>query len=247
MKLDSKVAIVTGGSRGIGKSISLALAHEGATVVVNYVQNKSAADAVVEEIISAGGQAIAYQCSVTVFEDVDKMVKDVIKQYGKIDILINNAGITRDGYLMTMKHENWQDVIDTNLLGAFNCTKAVSRYMIDKKSGCIINIASTAGLIGVPGQTNYCAAKAGLIGFSKALGREMATFNIRVNCVAPGFIETDMVKKLPEKMLQRYVANIPVKRMGQPEEVAKTVVFLASDDASYIIGEVIVVDGGVIA
>lgn len=247
MKLKDKVAIVTGGSRGIGKAICLDLAKQGAKVVVNYSKNIEAGEQVVDEIKKAGGEASIYQCSVESLEDVNGMITDTLEKYERIDILVNNAGITRDGFLMMMKEEQWKDVININLIGAFNCVKAVSRHMIDKKRGVIINISSTSGINGVPAQTNYCASKAGLIGFTKSLAREMASFNIRVNCVAPGLIETEMVSKIPEKLMNKYIADIPARRLGRPSEVAKVVSFLASDDSSYILGEVIVVDGGMVA
>jgi 3-oxoacyl-[acyl-carrier protein] reductase len=234
--LQDKVAIVTGASRGIGKAIALELASQGATVVVNYAKSSSAADAVVEEITAAGGKAIALQ--------VDNLVDSTKEKFGHIDVLVNNAGITRDTLMLRMKLEDWQAVIDLNLTGVFLCTRAVSKLMLKQKSGRIINITSVSGLMGNPGQSNYSAAKAGVIGLTKTLAKEFASRGITVNAVAPGFIETDMTHDLKADEILKY---IPLSRYGKPEEVAGMVRFLAADPAAiYITGQVFNVDGGMV-
>jgi len=242
--LQDKVAIVTGASRGIGKAIALELAQEGATVVVNYAKSSTAADAVVDEISAAGGQAIALQADVAKSEEVDNLVDTTKEKFGHIDVLVNNAGITRDTLMLRMKLEDWQAVIDLNLTGVFLCTRAVSKLMLKQKSGRIINIASVSGLMGNPGQANYSAAKAGVIGLTKTLAKEFASRGITVNVVAPGFIETDMTKDIKAEEILKY---IPLGRYGQPEEIAGMVRFLAADPAAiYITGQVFNVDGGMV-
>lgn len=242
--LKDKVAIVTGASRGIGKSAALELARYGAKVVVNYARSSDAAEAIVTEITSAGGAAIALQADVSQVEQVDSLVKTTLEKFGTIDVLINNAGITKDTLLLRMKPEQWQAVIDLNLTGVFLCTKAVSKPMIKQRSGRIINIASVAGQMGNPGQANYSAAKAGVIGFTKTVAKELANRGVTVNAVAPGFIETDMTKDLKSDDIINF---IPIGRYGKPEEVAGTIRFLAADPAAaYITGQVFNVDGGMV-
>ncbi len=242
--LEGKVAIVTGASRGIGRATALALAAEGAAVVVNYASSSSAADAVVAEIVAMDGQAIALQADVSKEAEVDQMVATTVEQFGKIDVLVNNAGITRDTLLLRMKPADWQAVIDLNLTGVFLCTRAVSKLMLKQKSGRIINITSVAGQMGNPGQANYSAAKAGVIGFTRTVARELASRGITVNGVAPGFIATDMTENLQaEPILQM----IPLGRYGQPEDVAGMIQFLAAAPAAgYITGQIFNVDGGMV-
>lgn len=243
--LNEKVAIVTGASRGIGRSIAQVLASEGAKVVVNYNSSAEAAEEVVSEIKAAGGEAVAFKANVGSFEDAQALVKLTLDTYGQVDILINNAGTTRDTLLMMMKEEDWDIVIDTNLKSMFNCCKAVLRPMIRKKNGGrIINISSIVGLAGQGGQTNYAASKAGIIGFTKSLAKEVGSRNITVNAIAPGFFPTALTDVLADDMVQRALELIPLGRLGELEEVAHLVAFLASDKAAYITGEVIRVDGG---
>lgn len=244
-KLKDSVALVTGASRGIGRAIALAFASEGAKVVVNYARNPQAAESVVKEITDAGGEAIALQADVSKAEDVDALVSQTQEKFGKIDILVNNAGITRDTLLIRMKPEDWQAVIDLNLTGVFLCTRAVSKLMLKQKRGRIINITSVAGQMGNPGQANYSAAKAGVIGFTKTIAKELASRGVTVNAVAPGFIETDMTSDL--KNTEEILKFIPLSRYGKPEEVAGMVRFLAADPAAaYITGQVFNVDGGMV-
>ena len=243
--LTDKVAIVTGSSRGIGKAAALALASEGAKVVINYARSSGAADEVVAEIIDGGGDAIALQADVSQADQVDAMVKATMDKFGRIDVLVNNAGITRDTLLLRMKPEDWQAVIDLNLTGVFLCTRAVSKIMLKQRSGRIINISSVAGLMGNPGQANYSAAKAGVIGFTKTIAKELAPRGVTANVVAPGFIATDMTEDL--KNTEDILKFIPLGRYGQPEEVAGLIRFLASDPAAaYITGQVMNVDGGMV-
>ena len=243
--LDGKVAIVTGSSRGIGKAAAIALAEQGGKVVVNYASSSHAAQEVVSEIIAAGGEAIAIQADVSQAPQVDVLIKDTMEQYGRIDVLVNNAGITRDTLLLRMKPEDWQAVIDLNLTGVFLCTRAVSKIMLKQRSGRIINISSVAGLIGNPGQANYSAAKAGVIGFTKTVAKELAPRGVTANVVAPGFIATDMTGNL--KNTEEILKFIPLARYGQPEEVAGLIRFLAADPAAaYITGQVMNVDGGMV-
>jgi 3-oxoacyl-[acyl-carrier protein] reductase len=242
--LADQVALVTGASRGIGRAIALELAAAGAEVVVNYAASASAAEAVVEAITAAGGRAYALAADVAVEEQVDGLVKTVLERSGRLDVLVNNAGITRDGLLLRMKTSDWQSVIDLNLTGVFLCTRAVSRSMLKARRGRIINITSVVGLVGNPGQANYSAAKAGVIGFTRSTAAEFASRGITVNAVAPGFIATDMTRELNEEPI---LAAIPLGRMGQPEEVAGAVRFLAADPAAaYITGQVLQVDGGMV-
>jgi 3-oxoacyl-[acyl-carrier protein] reductase len=242
--LKDQVAIVTGASRGIGRAIALQLAFEGAKVVVNYASSSTAADQVVAEITAAGGEAVAIQGDVSQENQVDTLIKTTLEKFQRVDILVNNAGITRDTLLLRMKLEEWQAVIDTNLTGVFLCTKAVSKIMLKQRSGRIINIASVAGQMGNPGQANYSAAKAGVIGFTKTVAKELSSRGITVNAVAPGFIATDMTSDIKAEGILQY---IPLGRFGQPEEIAGMVRFLASDPAAaYITGQVFNVDGGMV-
>ena len=242
--LTDKVAIVTGASRGIGRQIAMTLAQEGAYVIVNYNGSKEAAEAVVETIKAAGGQAEIWQCSVADFVAVEEMIKSIHKKFGHIDVLVTNAGITKDNLLMKMKEEEFDAVIDTNLKGSFNTMRHIARYMLKQKSGSIVNISSVSGILGNPGQMNYCASKAGVIGMTKSMARELASRGIRVNAVAPGFIETEMLDQMTDAAKEAGKAQIPFGRYGKTEEIANTVAFLASEKASYITGQVICVDGG---
>lgn len=246
MLLDGKIALVTGGSRGIGRAVAIELAKEGATVAINYAGNKAAAEEVQSIITEMGGKAMIIQADVSDEKSATQMVEEVIAQLGGIDILVNNAGITRDGLFIRMKEEDWNAVINTNLTGIFNCTKVAAKYMMKKRSGRIINMSSVSGIMGNAGQTNYAAAKAGVIGFTKSLAREMASRGITVNAVAPGFIATDMTAAMPEKAQEHVLTSIPLGKMGNPEDIANAVLFLASDKASYITGQVIHVDGGMV-
>ena len=245
MDFKDKVAIVTGASRGIGRAIALEFGGRGARVVVNFNQNSSAADEVVKKISESGGEAFAHQADVSVFEQADGLVKTAIEKYGDLHILVNNAGITRDGLIMTMSESDWDDVIQTNLKSTFNCCKAAIRHMLRRRYGRIINIASVSGIMGNPGQTNYSASKAGQIGFTRALAREVASRTITVNAIAPGFIQTDIWSTVPEDAQESLMDIIPLGRVGQPEEIAKAAAFLASDDAAYITGHILTVDGGI--
>ena len=243
--MQDQVAIITGSSRGIGKAAALALAAEGASVVVNYARSSAAADEVVAEITQAGGSAIALQADVSQEDQVDALVKATKDKFGRIDVLVNNAGITRDTLLLRMKPADWQAVIDLNLTGVFLCTRAVAKIMLKQRSGRIINISSVAGLMGNPGQANYSAAKAGVIGFTKTVAKEMAGRSVTVNAVAPGFIETDMTNELPNT--EEILKYIPLGRYGQVSEVAGLIRFLAADPAAaYITGQVMNVDGGMV-
>ena len=242
--LKNQVAIVTGASRGIGRAIAIQLASQGAKVVVNYASSSAAADEVVAEITAAGGEAIALQADVSQENQVDTLIKTTIEKFQRVDILVNNAGITRDTLLLRMKLEEWQAVIDLNLTGVFLCTKAASKIMLKQRSGRIINIASVAGQMGNPGQANYSAAKAGVIGFTKTVAKELSSRGITVNAVAPGFITTDMTSDIKAEGILQY---IPLGRFGKPEEIAGMVRFLAADPAAaYITGQVFNVDGGMV-
>jgi 3-oxoacyl-[acyl-carrier protein] reductase len=242
--LQDRVAIVTGASRGIGRAVALALAEQGAKVVINYAQSSAAAEELVQAIAASGGEAIALQADVSKVDEVEALIQKTQDNFGHIDILVNNAGITRDTLLLRMKLEDWQAVIDLNLTGVFLCTRAVSKIMLKQRSGRIINIASVAGQMGNPGQANYSAAKAGVIGFTKTVAKELASRGVTVNAVAPGFIETDMTSDLNAEGILKF---IPLGRYGQPEEVAGMVRFLAVDPAAaYITGQVFNVDGGMV-
>ncbi|MEQ6356361.1 3-oxoacyl-[acyl-carrier-protein] reductase [Lysinibacillus sp. M3] len=245
-KLEGKVAVVTGASRGIGRAIALKLANEGAKVVVNYSGSQAKAEEVVAMIQENGGEAIAVQASVSKTEEVTALMDATVKTFGSLDILVNNAGITRDNLLMRMKEDEWDDVLDTNLKGVFLCTKAVTRQMMKQRAGRIINISSIVGVAGNAGQANYVAAKAGVIGLTKTTAKELASRNILVNAIAPGFIETEMTDQLPEDIKQGMLTQIPLAKLGQPEDIAKAVTFLASDDASYMTGQTLHIDGGMV-
>lgn len=246
MILDEKVAIVTGSSRGIGRAVALKLAEHGANVAVNYSGSAAAAQEVVDAIRAKGRQAIAVQADVSNPEEVEKLIKTTLDTFGKIDILINNAGITRDGLLMRMKEADWDAVLDTNLKGVYLCTKAVLRPMMKQRQGSIINITSVIGLTGNAGQANYAAAKAGIIGFTKSIAQEIGSRGITVNAIAPGFIETDMTANLGEEVSKGLMTKIPLERLGSPEDIAGAAVFLASPDARYITGQTLNVDGGMV-
>jgi 3-oxoacyl-[acyl-carrier protein] reductase len=246
MTLDGKVALVTGGSRGIGKAIVLALASAGANVAINYAGNITAAEAVAAEVTAMGRKAILVQGDVANTIVAMGMVDKVVAELGKIDILINNAGITRDSLLVRMKEEDWDAVLTTNLKGVFNCTKAAVKYMMKQRAGKIVNISSVVGVMGNASQANYAAAKAGCIGFTKSVAKEVASRGINVNAVAPGFISTDMTQVLPEKVVEAMVAGIPLKHAGEPKDVANAVLFLVSEDAAYITGQTLHVDGGMV-
>ena len=242
--MEEKIALVTGASRGIGSQIAKTLAKKNIFVVVNYSGSKEKAEQTAEEIINAGGKAVVYGCDISDFYATEDMVKEIVKQYGRLDILINNAGITKDNLLMKMKEEEFDAVIDTNLKGSFNTMRHIARYMLKHKSGSIVNISSVSGILGNPGQMNYCASKAGVIGMTKSMARELASRGIRVNAVAPGFIETEMLDQMTDAAKEAGKAQIPFGRYGKTEEIANTVAFLASEKASYITGQVICVDGG---
>ena len=245
-KLTGKSAIVTGASRGIGRAIAIALAKEGAKVAVNFAGSEDKAAETVRMIKEAGGEAFAVRASVSSQEDVKQLVSETMERFSSVDILVNNAGITKDNLLMRMKEEEWDDVLSTNLKGVFLCTKAVARPMMKKRSGTIVNLASVVGVAGNAGQANYGAAKAGVIGLTKTAAKELAARGIRVNAVAPGFITTDMTDKLPEDVKEGMLAQIPLGKLGDPEHVARAVVFLASDDSEYITGQTLHVDGGMV-
>ena len=244
-ELTDKVAVITGGSRGIGRATALALAEAGAQVVVNYARSSTAADEVVAAITVAGGSAIAVQADVSDVAQAESLIKAATDQWGRVDVLVNNAGITRDTLLLRMKPEDWQAVINLNLSGVFYCTRAVSKLMLKQRSGRIINVASVAGLMGNPGQANYSAAKAGVIGFTKTVAKEMAPRGITVNAIAPGFIKTDMTEDLPNT--EDILKYIPLARYGEAAEVAGLIRFLAADPAAaYITGQVMTIDGGMV-
>lgn len=244
--LKGKTAVITGASRGIGRAIAFDLAEQGANIVVNYSGSEAKAYEVVEEIKQMGGNAIAVRANVANMEEVQAMMKESLEQFGTIDILVNNAGITRDNLLMRMKEDEWDDVININLKGVFNTTKAVTRQMMKQRSGRIINIASIVGVSGNPGQANYVAAKAGVIGLTKTTARELASRHINVNAIAPGFITTDMTDKLNEEVKTEMLKQIPLARFGDAKDIASVVSFLASEKSAYITGQTIHVDGGMV-
>lgn len=244
--LQGKAALVTGASRGIGRAIALELAKSGAKVAVNYAGSEAKAQEVVDAIKAEGGEAFAIQANVADSDSVQAMVKEVIQAFGSLDILVNNAGITRDNLLMRMKEDEWDAVINTNLKGVFNCTKAATRQMMRQRSGRIINIASIVGVSGNPGQANYVAAKAGVIGLTKTTAKELATRGITVNAVAPGFISTDMTDELTEESRDALLSQIPLARLGKPEDIANVVRFIASDDSAYMTGQTLNIDGGMV-
>lgn len=242
--LTGKVALVTGAGRGIGAEIARALAKEGAAVIVNYCGSKEKAEALAEEINACGGSGEAYRCDVSDFAACGEMIQELIQKYGRIDILVNNAGITRDGLLAKMSEEDFDRVIDTNLKGAFNTIRHMTRWFLKQRSGKIINLSSVSGIMGNPGQANYSASKAGVIGLTKSAARELASRGICVNAIAPGFIDTDMTASLPGAAREKLQENIPMKRIGEPKDIANMAVFLASGKSDYITGQVFAVDGG---
>ena len=244
--LEHKIALVTGGSRGIGRAIALALAAAGADVMISYRSASQEAQKVEDEIGKMGRQAMSFQTDVAQFNPSREMVEAIVQKFQRLDILVNNAGITKDTLLMRMTEEDWDTVIDTNLKSIFNVTKAAVRPMMSQRSGKIINITSIAGVIGNAGQANYASSKAGIIGFTKTMAKELGSRNIQVNAVAPGFIETDMTAKLTEEQRKQLAEHIPLKRTGKPEEIAGVVKFLASPEADYITGQVLCVDGGMV-
>lgn len=246
MGLTGKCAVVTGASRGIGRAIAIELANQGANVVVNFSGNAQKAEQVVEEIKANGGEAIAVQANVAHTESVQQLMKTAIDTFGSLDILVNNAGITRDNLIMRMKDDEWDDVINTNLKGVFLCTKAVTRQMMKQRAGRIINISSIVGVAGNAGQANYVAAKAGVIGLTKTTAQELASRNILVNAIAPGFITTEMTEGLPEELKEAMLKQIPLAKLGQPEDIAKAVAFFASDNSKYITGQTLHIDGGMV-
>jgi 3-oxoacyl-[acyl-carrier protein] reductase len=242
--LENRVAVVTGGSRGIGRAVSLELAKRGAAVVVNYNKSPESAEKVVAQITAERGRAAVFQADVSVFEQAAALIKFSVDTFGDLHILVNNAGITKDTLIMMMSEGDWDSVMDTNLKSTFNCSKAAVKHMMRKRYGRIINMASVAGQMGNAGQTNYSASKAGQIGFTKALAREVASRNITVNAIAPGFVDTEILNSVPTEMMEAAMKFVPLARKGQPEEIAYAVAFLASNQAAYITGQVLGVDGG---
>jgi 3-oxoacyl-[acyl-carrier protein] reductase len=243
-KLENKIALVTGGSRGIGRAIALSLASAGAKVAIVYRSAASEAEEVVQAIKANGGDAVAFQADVSSFNQAVDVVTKVVAQFGRLDVLVNNAGITKDGLLLRMSEEDWDSVINTNLKSVFNFTKASAKQMMGQRAGKIINITSVVGITGNAGQANYVASKAGVIGFTKSMAKELSSRNIQVNAVAPGFVETDMTGKLTEEQQKAIAEKIPLKRTAKPDEIASVVTFLASSASDYITGQTICVDGG---
>ncbi len=246
MMLKDKVAIVTGGTRGIGRAISLLFAEEGAKVIANFSKDVGAAENLMKEAESKGLKIRLFKADVTQFDQVKEMAEETFAQYGRIDILVNNVGLIRDNLLMLMSDEDWDSLIKTNLTSLFYCCKTVIRKMIPERQGKIINISSVSGILGTAGQTNYAATKGGVISFTKSLARELGSFNIHVNAVAPGLIESEVISKMPKEKVEAIIKSSSLGRMGKTEEVAKAVLFLASDDSNYVTGQTIVVDGGII-
>lgn len=246
MFLENKVALITGASRGIGKAVALELAAQGADIIINYVGPTDLAEETATEIKKLGRKAMIIEADVTDSVAINAMLEKIIAEFGRVDILINNAGITKDNLLMRMKEEDWDAVLNINLKGIFNCTKATLKYMTKQKYGRIVSVSSVVGVMGNAGQANYAASKAGAIGFTKSIAKEVASRNITANCVAPGFIDTDMTAKLPEKVRAEMIASIPAKKLGTPHDVAKAIAFLASDYAEYITGQTLHVDGGMV-
>jgi 3-oxoacyl-[acyl-carrier protein] reductase len=244
MLLEGKVALVTGSSRGIGRAIALAMAKEGCQVAVNYLGSEDKANSLCDEIGQLGGKAIPFRADVSQWDEAKNMVDGVLSSFGKVDILVNNAGITKDNLLLRMSQDDWEEVIRINLSGVYNCTKLLLKPMIKERQGRIINITSVSGITGNPGQSNYAAAKAGLIGFTKSVAKEVASRNILVNGIAPGFIATDMTETLVQADQEKLLSAIPLGRLGSPEDIANVAVFLASEKAGYITGQIITVDGG---
>ena len=242
--LNGKVAVVTGASRGIGRAVAIRLASEGAAVVINYNGSKDRAEEVKKEIEAAGGKAEIKHCNVSDYKACEEMFKEIVSELGSVDILVNNAGITRDGLLMKMSEEDYDAVLDTNLKGTFNCIRFVARQMIKQRGGRIINMSSVSGVLGNAGQANYSASKAGVIGLTKSAARELASRGITVNAIAPGFINTEMTEVLSDKVKEGAVAQIPLGKFGETEDIANAVAFLASEGARYITGQVLNVDGG---
>ncbi|KNF08775.1 3-oxoacyl-[acyl-carrier-protein] reductase FabG [Gottschalkia purinilytica] len=246
MNLQGKVALVTGGSRGLGRAIAIKLAELGADIVINYSSSEDQALKVKEEIENLGRRALVIKADISNIEEASNLVSESLNEFSKIDILVNNAGITKDNLLLRMTENEWDDVININLKGTFNVTKSLIRSMIKQRDCSIINVASIVGVSGNAGQCNYSASKAGVIGFTKSLAKEVAKKNVRVNAIAPGFIETDMTGKLSDKIIDEYLKSIPLGKLGEPEDVANAVAFLASDMSKYITGQVLVVDGGLL-
>lgn len=244
--LTDKVAVVTGSSKGIGAGIAKMLAAQGARVVINYRSSPEAAEAIVTEIATAGGEAVAVQADVSQSSEAQRLIKTVVDTYGQIDILVNNAGMTRDKLMMTMKDDDWESILQTNLSSVYYCSKAAIRPMMKKRHGRIINITSVVGLAGQAGQTNYAASKAGMIGFTKSLAKEVGSRNITVNAVAPGYIPTDLTSVMADDQIKMLVDNTPLGRMGTVEDIAAAVLYLASDEASFVTGHVLTVDGGLV-
>lgn len=241
-----KVALITGGNGGIGKAISIKLAKEGYNIVINYYSGYEKALEVKKICEEYNVKVMLYKCNIAIFDEVEIMMKEIVKEMGRIDVLVNNSGITRDTLILRMSEEDFDKVIDVNLKGCFNCIKNISRYMMKQKSGVIVNISSVVGLVGNIGQVNYAASKAGVLGITKSVAKELVSLNVRCNAIAPGFIETEMTKKLSENIKDHILESISMKKMGSPEDVANVVSFLVSDESKYITGQVINVDGGMI-